>query len=80
MHTKHGILVIGVALSVLWAFVGTASATSYYVNPGQLIQAVVNAASPRDIIIVRDGIYNENINVNTPSLTIQSELEGGNIF
>jgi len=46
--------------------------TTWYVNPGESIQAAVDAASPGDTIIVRDGIYIENVNVNK-SLTIQSE-------
>ena len=38
-----------------------------------MIQAAVDAGSPGDIIIVRDGIYTENIEVNKPHLTIISE-------
>ena len=37
------------------------------------IQEAVDAASPGDTIIVRDGVYTENINVDKPYLTIQSE-------
>ena len=37
-----------------------------------IIQALVDAASPGDTIIVPDGTYIENVNVNIP-LTIQSE-------
>ena len=37
------------------------------------IQAAVNASSPGDTIIVRDGTYNENVKVNIASLTIQSQ-------
>ena len=37
------------------------------------IQATVNAASPGDTIIVRDGTYTENVDVNKDHLTIKSE-------
>ena len=37
------------------------------------IQAAVNAASPGDTIIVRDGTYTENVDVNKDHLTIKSE-------
>ena len=43
--------------------VGCASAATHYVDPGESIQAAVDAADPGDTIIVRDGIYTENINV-----------------
>jgi len=53
--------------------VGCTSATTHYVNPGESIQAAVNAADPDDTITVRDGIYTENVDVNVDNLTIQSE-------
>jgi parallel beta-helix repeat protein len=37
------------------------------------IQAAVNAANPGDTIIVRDGTYTENVDVNKDYLTIKSE-------
>ncbi len=39
----------------------------------QTIQQAVNNASEYDMIIVRDGTYNENVNVNVAHLTIRSE-------
>ena len=53
-------------------FISIAGATLYYVNPGESIQAAVNNASDGDTIVVRDGTYTENIDVNK-RLTIQSE-------
>lgn len=52
--------------------VGHASAAMHYVNPGESIQAAVNAADPGDTIIVRDGTYTENVDVNK-QLIIRSE-------
>jgi parallel beta-helix repeat protein len=52
--------------------IGCASAATHYVDPGESIQAAVNAANSGDTIIVRDGTYTENINV-YKRLTIFSE-------
>jgi len=48
------------------------SATIYVPDNYSTIQEAVNAANPSDTIIVRDGTYTENIDVNK-TLTIQSE-------
>ncbi|RZN34561.1 MAG: hypothetical protein EFT35_09255 [Methanophagales archaeon ANME-1-THS] len=76
MVNKTRILVMGVvAFIVLGAFAGSVSATTIWVpSPGnETIQQAVNNASAYDTIIVRDGTYNENIKVTTPSITINSE-------
>ena len=57
--------------------VGCASAVTHYVNPGESIQTVVNASDPGDTIIVMDGTYTENVDVNK-SLTIQSDNGSAN--
>jgi nitrous oxidase accessory protein NosD len=49
------------------------SATIYVPDNYNTIQAAVDAASPGDTIIVRDGTYTENVDVNKERLTIQSE-------
>jgi parallel beta-helix repeat protein len=69
-------IIVFVVLIATLAFtnvsVGHASAATYYVNPGESIQAAVNAANPGDTIIVRDGTYTENVDVNK-QVTIESE-------
>ncbi len=55
----------------------------YYVGPGDAnttIQGAVNDATSSDTIIVRDGMYNENVNVGVTHLTIQSENGSVNCF
>ena len=52
---------------------GASPATIYVPDSYPTIQAAVDAASPGDTIIVRDGTYTENVDVNKDHLTIQSE-------
>ncbi|MGC9444663.1 MAG: NosD domain-containing protein [Candidatus Methanospirareceae archaeon] len=68
-------LVVTILLTALtFVCVGVASAaTTRYVNPGESIQAAVTAADPGDTIIVRDGTYFENVEVNVANLTLRSE-------
>lgn len=61
------------AWSVWSAETSFTTGSAVYVGPGETyttIQAAVNAANPGDSIIVRDGIYTENVDVNKP-LTIR---------
>ncbi|RZB30841.1 MAG: hypothetical protein AEth_00795 [Candidatus Argoarchaeum ethanivorans] len=54
--------------------IGCASADTIYVPDNHTtIQQAVNNASSGDIIIVRDGTHNENVDVNKSYLTIRSE-------
>ena len=46
------------------------------VNPGQTIQSVVDAAGPGDTIQVMPGAYHEQVQVQTPSLTLQGVIQG----
>ena len=60
--------------TVLFISVGCASATTIYVPDNYAkIQWAVDNATAGDMIIVRDGTYNENVDVNVNHLTIQSE-------
>jgi len=83
MNVRYDCLLIGVALLVLCAFVGTASATTWYVDDDggadfTRIQDAVNNASSYNTIIVRDGTYTENVDVTVDNLTIQSENGSAN--
>jgi parallel beta-helix repeat protein len=49
------------------------SKTIYVPDDYSTIQTAVDVADSGDIIVVKDGIYTENINVNKPYLTIKSE-------
>ena len=54
------------------AFVcGTAGAVDIYVPDGGTTQQAVNNANEGDVIIVREGTYNENVNVDVANLTIR---------
>ena len=62
------------ALLTMSVFVGSASASTIYVPDNYTkIQLAVDNATVGSTIIVRDGTYTENVNVNVDNLTIQSE-------
>ena len=56
------------------AFVSPASAraATHVVNPGESIQAAVDAASPGDTIVVRAGTYSEAVMIHTNGLTLKA--------
>ena len=57
-----------------FAFAGVSAAKTIYVPEDYpTIQQAVNNASAGDTIIVRDGVYTENMDVNVNNLTIRSE-------
>ncbi|WP_048141856.1 NosD domain-containing protein [Methanosarcina horonobensis] len=80
MHpVKRGIIIFIAVVAFNFAIAGNAAASVITVNnsTGQVadfisIQAAVNAAGPGDEIIVKPGIYEENIEITKP-LTILSE-------
>jgi PGF-pre-PGF domain-containing protein len=61
-----------IVFSFFLVLIPTAGATLYYVNPTESIQAAVDNATDGDIIIVRDSMYTENVDVDK-RLTIRSE-------
>lgn len=76
MDKKYGILII-CAVILFLCFVGGASAKTWYVDDSggadfMGIQEAIITASAGDTIIVKDGNYLENVNVNK-RLTIRSE-------
>jgi pectin methylesterase-like acyl-CoA thioesterase len=84
MYTKKvGIKLFIIALGAICALVlasGVVSAADIFVGPGETyttIQSAVTAANPFDTIIVRDGTYTENVDVNK-RLTIRSENGSAN--
>jgi len=65
-------------LPVLVREVEASPGTIYVPDNFTTIQQAVNAASSGDTIIVRDGTYTENVDVNTANLTIKSENGSAN--
>ena len=71
-------MIFAVLLTLLTFVSGGCAGNSYTVCPGggcnyTSIQAAINASQPGDTIIVRDGTYTENVEVNGANLTLQSE-------
>ncbi len=67
-------LIILLMAMLIFALVsGIGAAKDITVNSTDSIKAAVNSAASGDTIIVKPGIYNENIKVTTPNLIIRSE-------
>ncbi|HID19374.1 MAG TPA: hypothetical protein EYP28_00310 [Methanophagales archaeon] len=78
---KVGILIICAAILFL-CFVGTSSASTWYVAENgsanfTRIQDAINISCAGDTIIVKNGTYTENVDVNVKNLTIRSENGSG---
>jgi nitrous oxidase accessory protein len=68
-----GMLFICAVILFLCVFISSASASTLHVpDDYSRIQAAVNAANAGDVVIVKDGIYTENVDVKK-RLTIRSE-------
>ncbi|RXA20573.1 PKD domain-containing protein [Methanosarcina sp. MSH10X1] len=70
--TKKVILVVFGVLVALQAIAGSASAATIYVESGDSIQTAVDNALPGDTVIVKPGIYEGDIEISTPNLTVIS--------
>jgi parallel beta-helix repeat protein len=62
-----GLLVLGAS---------PASAATIIVNPGQSIQAAVDAANPGDTVFVRPGTYAEQVTITEPAIRLQGSGSG----
>ena len=73
--TKRRIVLAIFGILVFCACISTASTATVYVpdNYSKIDYAVRFGAYPGDVVIVRDGVYNEYVNVYTPDLMIKSE-------
>jgi nitrous oxidase accessory protein NosD len=64
-------LVMACSVSALWLPAAPASAAVHVVQPGQSIQGVINSAQPGDTIIVRPGVYRENVHIQKSGITLR---------
>jgi parallel beta-helix repeat protein len=60
---------------LVWA-ASPASAATIIVNPGQSIQAAVDAAPPGSTVFVRPGTYAETVTITTPAIRLQGSGSG----
>ena len=76
MHRINRIVLVAVGCLVGWlTFILPTSliAETHLVQPGDSIQAAVNAASPGDTITITAGTYRESVKIQTDGLTLRSE-------
>src|SRR5438445_1266933 len=69
VHTFAFAIAAAMALSLVVAL--PAQAKTVTVGPGQSIQAAVNSASPGDTIVVKPGVYHQNVLVNKDRITLK---------
>ena len=76
------LLIVTVALVFFTPFLAVASVSTIYVpeDGNQTIGQAINNATTGDTIIVRDGAYFENVDVNVSNITIRSENGSANCF
>ena len=76
MHQFKRIVLVAVGCLIGWlTLVSPTSmiANTHLVQPGDSIQAAVDAASPGDTIMVKTGTYRESVRIQTDGLTLRTE-------
>ena len=75
--TVGGVLAGATALA--FPLTGSAAPTTVDVEPGQSIQAAINAAAPGTTIVVDDGTYSENLYIPIDGITLKGEGGAGDV-
>jgi nitrous oxidase accessory protein len=66
---------ISLVITLFLLSAGAGSARTVYVEPGNSIQDFVNNSTTGDIIVVKAGVYQENVTVNVSGVTVTSNPE-----
>ena len=76
MHQFIRVILVAAGCLIGWLTLvspTSAIANTHLVQPGDSIQAAVDAASPGDTIMVRAGMYRESVKIQTDGLTLRTE-------
>ncbi|MGH9374526.1 MAG: right-handed parallel beta-helix repeat-containing protein [Vicinamibacterales bacterium] len=76
-ESKRTVVVTTVLVMAGITFASPAAARSdtHVVHPGESIQAAVDAASPGDTVLVKEGTYRESVTIHTDGLTLRARGE-----
>ena len=58
-----GRILLIISIMLIFGFIGSASAATITVNPGQSIQSAINSANDGDTVVVNEGTYYENVEI-----------------
>lgn len=70
---------ISLVITLFLLSAGAGGAKTIYVEPGNSIQDFVNNSTTGDIIVVKAGVYQQNVTVNVSGVTVTSDSESSGI-